>query len=134
MYYYYFLKGPPETPRDVTMAARAATKATVSWRVGLNGGSVQTFRVEYWQNDTLVKTNESVSEIDPPEDKLLKLNMSDLKPETDYKVVVISMNLFNNGSETRSGVEDFKTRGVCVHILCVVFPLNIHKTVLYIYT
>ena len=98
------------------MSARAATKATVSWRVGLNGGSVQTFRVEYWQNDS--RKNESVSEIDPHEDKLLKLNMSDLTVETDYKVIVISMNLFNNGSETKSGVVDFKTRGVCAYFMC----------------
>ena len=105
------LSGPPEAPRNVTIIALAAESVVVSWVVGLNGGSEQTFVIEFTELESFVENYIATEHVDPETDSVRASIIYGLNPETKYHAKVKSKNLFNGGSETSSMDVFFTTRG-----------------------
>ena len=105
------LSGPPEAPRNVTIIALAAESVVVSWVVGLNGGSEQTFVIEFTELESSVENYIATEHVDLETDSVRASIIYGLNPKTKYQAKVRSKNLFNGGSETSSMDVFFTTRG-----------------------
>ena len=93
----------------MSLQAKASEQAMLTWRSGLTGGFVQTFKLvlknksdEYYL-DTHYNTS-SVGE-------LFSFNLTDLIPETSYSIMVVSINRYNGSNGTESKEVNFTTRG-----------------------
>ena len=115
---YMNLLGPPEAPRDVTIVAVAAEQAVITWIVGLSGGFPQTFRVLINEKD---KTGDQkfydTGRQNPQNGSLEYFIIPDLSPETEYEIVVRSMNDYNGGSHSDSETKVLISRGTYLMIL-----------------
>ena len=109
---------PPEAPRDVTIVAVAAEQANITWIAGLNRGYPQTFRVLIEEKDNAgVQRYYDTEQVNPKNGSRLYFEIPDLSPETEYEIVVTSMNEYNGGSYTESETTTLITRGTYLIIL-----------------
>ena len=112
------LLGSPEAPRDVTVVAVAAEQANITWIVGLSGGFSQTFRLLIKEKAKTADQNFYDTGHQNPENGSLEyFRIPDLSPETEYEIVVRSMNDYNGGSHTDSETTLLISRGAYLMIL-----------------
>ena len=93
------------------LTAIASEQAILTWRAGLTGGFVQTFKIIFRNlvSDENIVFDTSYNASLPGD--FLTFLLTNLQPETVYKVRVVSMNKYNGGSETGSKEVTFITRG-----------------------
>ena len=126
-YYFIYLSGPPEAPREVTIISLAAESVLISWVVGLNGGSQQTFVIEFTELQSSIGNYIKTQHVDPVTDSVIESKISGLNPNTNYQAMVKSKNHFNGGSETSSMDVFFTTRGkfnFCLIYYVAIFNLS----------
>ena len=83
----------------------------MSWVVGLNGGSEQTFVIEFTELESSVENYIETEHVDPVTDSVIKSIIYGLNPNTKYRAKVKSKNHFNGASEASSMDVFFTTRG-----------------------
>ena len=88
----------------------SSTKANISWKVGLSGGSRLTFRVYYLEKGGSQEQFFDTDIVNPEYRSVQSFVMTDLTPDTEYEVYVTSVNEYQQGSnETKSQNITFKT-------------------------
>ena len=95
----------------VHIISLAAETALVSWVVGVNGGSEQTFIIEFKKVESDVGNYMTTQYVDPITDSVIEATIYGLTPNTEYQARVKSKNHFDGGSETSSIYVYFTTRG-----------------------
>ena len=96
----------------MTVAAVAAEQANITWITGLNGGYPQTFRVLVKEKDNIGDQHfHDTSPQNPQDGSPGYFIITNLSPETEYEIVVRSMNGYNGGSYTDSETTTLITRG-----------------------
>ncbi|XP_074653216.1 nephrin-like [Tubulanus polymorphus] len=83
--------GPPDKPRLQTLLDLTSTSATIQWQAGFQGGSPQTFTIEY---QTLDQTKwQQVRNIpDPGFEKIVKYKVTGLDPASQYRFRIQAIN------------------------------------------
>ena len=105
------LLGPPEKPINVTILGKTHKSITIRWKVGLNGGSPQHFKVLYREkgkenlqesqnNITAIKTGEGVN-----------YTIHGLNAKTEYEITVVAINKFKGRSQSEAVVHTVTTEG-----------------------
>ncbi|XP_013392681.1 roundabout homolog 1-like [Lingula anatina] len=86
-------KGPPERPTDFRILSWTSVSVTLAWVSGFNGGSNQSFHIQYketsrtrWQKDDQLVVS------DPGYMKTSKAKVPDLNPATSYDFRLVSIN------------------------------------------
>ena len=103
-----FYSGPPEAVRNFSITAKASDQAIFTWRSGLTGGFIQTFKLvlKNKSEEYILYTHYNTSSVD----ELFTYKLTDLKPETPYSIAIVSINEYNGYSETESKEMTFSTR------------------------
>ena len=108
MYLYYFLQGPPKPVAEVTVKAVASEQVLISFIVGENGGSQQTFHIYIRKIGSNNEMSLNTEYVDPRKGSVLAFAIQNLQPETAYIASVRSVNLYGEDS---SNLFQFTTRG-----------------------
>ena len=108
MYFYYFSKGPPKPVAEVTVKAVASEQVLISFRVGENGGSQQTFHIYIRKIGSNNEMSLNTEHVDPRKGSLLNFPIQNLQPEKAYIASVRSVNLYGEDS---SKLFQFTTQG-----------------------
>ena len=94
------------------VVAVAAEQANITWITGLHGGYLQTFRVLVKKKDETGDQHfYDTGHQNPQNGSQEYFIIPDLSPETEYEIVVRSMNGYNEGSHTDSEATILITRG-----------------------
>ena len=111
MFYYlnhFVFQGPPKPVSDVTVVAVAAEQVMISFIVGENGGSQQTFHFVVRQTGSSNEMSINTDYVDPRKGSLQNFTLQNLQPEATYIASVHSVNLYGEDS---SNLFQFTTRG-----------------------
>ena len=106
---YFMFIGPPDVPSDVKVWSSGSRSISVSWVEGFNGGSEQTFIVQYRESTSTKWTNIA--------DVFSKLGLltnhtaviSNLEPKTKYLVRVLAYNKVGSNEFTDEKEAEGKT-------------------------
>ena len=109
------------------MIAVAAEQVMISFIVGENGGSQQTFHIVVRQTGSSNEISINTDYVDPSKGSVQNFILQNLQPETTYIASVRSVNLYGEDS---SNLFQFTTRGkVFFCVFCSFLAMICHTKV-----
>ena len=105
------ISGPPEPPGNIKAVSVAAYNVNITWVVGGNRGSQQTFLVMFRKTGESQPLNFKTNAVDPVAGTVEYFVLSDLTPETEYEIWVRSENQNTGDNHADSEKITVVTRG-----------------------
>ena len=116
-----YYSGPPTTPTDLSV--ECPDVAVVVWRPGFDGGSEQTFVIEYSSNQSLWQTHRPKLAADSLKEDYLRTFVNDISPNTLYFFRIKAHNAFGEAvseSDVNCTRQSKKYQFICLDDTCYI--------------